>query len=230
MRDTSAARDLFVTSGRSCLRVRLPGERDCMRAAVAAHPACIAVRLVGPEVARWQKAGRPIHGNDVLCELWKKTRTIGVNRKQFRRLDSNQHKPASKAGGLPITQRRIAITLCCWTLLSNRCSTIPAKSLPGLSAFEASRLVRSPVALGRRVHSGGGSPRRASSRVELLIGPRISLISRRDLPARRSWNDMEVRFRSVVAGAVRAGAARVPACSGAPVPDRRLAWPCVIVS
>jgi hypothetical protein len=39
-----------------------------------------------------------------------------LNRTKFRRLDSNQDDPASKAGELPITLRRIVATACSGTL------------------------------------------------------------------------------------------------------------------
>src|SRR6185437_10965936 len=43
----------------------------------------------------------------------------------------------------------------------------------------------SRTAVGRRVHSAGGVPLSAALRVRLPTGPRASLISRTDLPARR---------------------------------------------
>src|SRR5215469_12917888 len=65
------------------------------------------------------------------------------------------------------------------------CAAISEYAMPCSRISRAFARIPS-FALGRKVQAGGGSPRNTSLSVQLLEIRRISLISRLDLPARRS--------------------------------------------
>ncbi len=128
----------------------------------------------------------------------RRLRSANVLTGQFRRLDSNQDKQDPKSCGLPITLRRTAVPA--GTAGRGRATTIPSDwpefpAQPGQYPASARTRPAHPkpgdsrswrAAFGRRAHGWGGSPLSASLSVALLPMASSCLISRRDLPARRS--------------------------------------------